>query len=340
MKIKTECSYCDGTATVDAETRQLEFRKEKFDVVVHFYRCKKCMEEFTTTEVDTVTINQLHNQYREKHQIPFPEEISAVREKYGISAAKMSEVLGFGINGYGNYEKGEIPSLANATLIRTASKPGHFLDMISEAADRISPGVLAKLQTRVNELIEAEGMHDFYYCTGFLKARPCDANGYTVPNRNKIENLVMAITKECEQDFNDRLKINKMLFYIDFVNYRKTGKSITGLSYRAIQLGPVPSDYDILFEMLLRNETLVNEWKKEPGGQMRELFRTVKKCNMEIFDKAEKESISTAIKLFKKTSTWEMVQLSHKEKAWLDNYKEKKLVSFQKYAFGLKGIAP
>ena len=48
-----------------------------------------------TTSQDELTERQVHNLYRAKHHIPFPEEIKNIRLQYGLSAAKMSEVLGF-----------------------------------------------------------------------------------------------------------------------------------------------------------------------------------------------------------------------------------------------------
>ena len=107
MKQVIECAYCDGQAQLQKTGKELKYRAELFKVVEHFYKCEKCAEEFTTTETDSVTLLQAHNQYRERHFIPFPEEILAIRDKYELSATKLSEVLGLGINGYGNYEKGE-----------------------------------------------------------------------------------------------------------------------------------------------------------------------------------------------------------------------------------------
>lgn len=35
-------------------------------------------------------------------------------------------------------------------------------------------------------------------------------------------------------------KMNKVLFYIDFLSYRERGMAISGLAYQAIEFGPVP----------------------------------------------------------------------------------------------------
>src|SRR5688500_10288940 len=104
MKKKIECPYCDGRANLHKDVKEINYRKDVFKIVAHFYKCEKCQEEFTTTEADTISLTQVHNQYREKNNIPFPDEIAAIRQKYELSASKMSEVLGLGANGYSNYE--------------------------------------------------------------------------------------------------------------------------------------------------------------------------------------------------------------------------------------------
>jgi putative zinc finger/helix-turn-helix YgiT family protein len=112
------------------ERRSMDFRKETFEIVFHYYKCEDSGEQFTTTELDEVNMNQVYNQYRDKFNIPFPDEIIRIREKYGLSAAKMSEIFGFGVNSYRQYEAGEMPSVANAKLIQMVDDPKKFIDMV------------------------------------------------------------------------------------------------------------------------------------------------------------------------------------------------------------------
>jgi len=51
-----------------------------------------------------------------------------------------------------------------------------------------------------------------------------------------------------------KAKLNKLLFYSDFGYYKKTGYSITGTSFRAIPLVPVPVSYDKLLIKLCDDE--------------------------------------------------------------------------------------
>ena len=108
----------------------LAIRKEYFDVMYHVWHCVDSGEEFEDESLININIRQAEDQYRSKYHLPFPEEIRAIREQYGLSAAKMSEVLRFGINQYKQYEHGELPSESNASLIFLARNPADFMQLI------------------------------------------------------------------------------------------------------------------------------------------------------------------------------------------------------------------
>ena len=90
--------FTGGHATLKYENRELEYRKEKYPYVAQFYEDDETHEQFTTTEMDEANLAQVYNQYRAAYSVPFVDEIIALREKYGLSALKMSAILGFGDN--------------------------------------------------------------------------------------------------------------------------------------------------------------------------------------------------------------------------------------------------
>ena len=138
------------------EKRVLSFRKEKFEIVYHYYLCTDTGEQFEDDNLSELNITQVHNQYRERLKLPFPDEIMAVREKYSLSARKMSDILGFGPNTYGNYEKGEIPSKSNARLIQLASDPEELKKLA------VYSGNLKKaLDRQISELLETNKPFSF-----------------------------------------------------------------------------------------------------------------------------------------------------------------------------------
>ena len=96
---------------------------------------------------------QAHNQYRERHSIPFIEDICAIRGNYELPANKMSEVLGLGVNGYSNYEKGEIPTPAIGNLINTISDPNVFIGLLHRAKNIFTKNAYEKATARSPSVI-------------------------------------------------------------------------------------------------------------------------------------------------------------------------------------------
>ncbi len=63
--------------------------------------------------------------------------------------------------------------------------------------------------------------------------------------REKLINAIVYFAKNT-RNFGI-IKLNKLLYFLDFYHYRDTGRSVTGLQYYAWKMGPVPTDiYDEL----------------------------------------------------------------------------------------------
>lgn len=338
MNHKIECPYCDGYATSQRQSKDLTYRKEVFRVVAHYYKCEKCGEEFTTTESDTITLMQAHNQYREKNNIPFPQEIAAIREKYELSAAKMSEVLGLGANGYSNYEKGEMPLPAIANLITTAAKPEVFEEWLDKARVHFSENAFKKAKDKIAFLIEKQRQFNPFYSSLNIYNKPNNYTGYKLPSADRIASLIANFIQKCKPEFNDKLKLNKLLFFTDFCHYKNYGQSVSGLSYRAIQYGPVPSNYDNIYTFLENEQIIASDWIRLPNGSAREVFITEADFDPKLFTAEELETVSQIAKRFDNISTWDIVELSHEEKAWKELEANRELIGYQDYAFELQAV--
>lgn len=335
MKEVIDCAYCSGSAKLHRVEKAIEYKKEEFFVIAHYYKCTKCKEEFTTEETDHVTITQVYSQYRKKHNIPFPEEITEIRNLYGLSGSSMAAVLGLGTNSYSNYENGEMPTLALANLIRSAKNPGLFLDMLNAAEDKIPGTLFAKAKSKIEELKKPYNPHAMQVPLQFQE--PDEFTGYRKPSMDRICNVLIYAINHCDHDYNDKLKLNKVLFYTDFYHYRSYGKSITGTPYRAIPYGPAPTCYDSIFSYLEYGDCITSKWIKEKNQSAREIFETNMKFDKSLFTDEEQKSIKVVINEFKDTATWDMVEMSHEEKAWKVNKDDHKKIDYA-LAFDLKAL--
>lgn len=338
MKNKIECPYCDGTAHLKYEDREITYKKEPFAAKAHYYKCDKCLEEFTTTETDTLTMVQVQNMYREKHGILFPDEIARIRTTYGLSAAAMSDVLGLGVNGYNLYERGEMPTMAISNLIASSNNPWAFKEMLMNARDTMSENIFKRTLALVEEQIERKSNPLPFFNKIDLQTKPSALTGYRAPNVEKVKALFISFISRCNTVFNDRLKINKLMFYADFYHYRETGFSISGLSYRAINYGPVPTCYDNLFALLETEGVIFADWQQVNGTSAREIFFVTHPVDLEVLEPSESSVADRLCREFADTTSWDMVEMSHREDAWQQLNEKREIISYQEYAFGVKGM--
>ena len=134
------------------EKRIWTFRGEQYEYMHAAWLCTDTGEQFTTDEMDDAAFVQVTDQYRVRYGIPFTDEVIAVRERYGLSAAKMSLILGFGTNQWRSYEAGEVPSVSNGRMIRSIMDPAVFLVYIDCARNILEEKDYAKLSAKITAL--------------------------------------------------------------------------------------------------------------------------------------------------------------------------------------------
>jgi putative zinc finger/helix-turn-helix YgiT family protein len=315
----------------------LVFRKEEFSILYHYYLCEDSGEEFTDEILDNLNVVQAYNQYRTRYNLPFPDEIREIREQYDVSAAKMAEILGFGANVYRHYENGEVPSLSNARLIQLAKDPTEFKKLV-QASNVLSGNGLEKVEKKIDELIVCQ--NDFrvaglpqYLMTGLFNGRASIYTGYRTPSLKRMIGMIVYFTELCKPW---KTKMNKLLFYADFFHYKRTGFSISGAEYMAIQMGPVPLNFGSIFEYAAMRDDINVTYQEFQNGGIGELFTPHPKhpFDASIFDAEELISMERIASQFKNASTADIVKFSHEEPAWSDNFNEKKKISYS-YAFKL-----
>ncbi len=109
-------------------------------------------------------------------------------------------------------------------------------------------------------------------------------------------------------------------------------------SYVAIQMGPVPKNFDGLFGEALEEDFLTMEIKHFENGGSGELYRPGnQKFEPEIFSPKELETMKMVAEKFHTTNTKAMIDLSHQEKGWKERIEGHRPIEYW-YGFDLKGI--
>lgn len=323
------------------EPRELTFRKEEFEIMYHFYKDSDGAQ-YTETATDEVNLNQLYNQYRDKYNLPFPDEIKAIRAKYDLSARKMSEVLGLGVNAWRNYESGEVPSESNARLLQAANDPAEFGRMARLSA-HLDEKARQKILERVAELEKVnEGWHlgrtEEEYVLGIdpLTTGPDHTTGYRRPSLERMTEMIVFFT-EWMQPW--KTKMNKLLFYADFRHYQLHGVSISGAPYRAVTWGPVPKQFDALFDHVARSGQVDFVQRELPDGNLGGQFmpREPRSFREILFEESELAVLREVAERFADADARTIIKISHREEAWLKHEPDHGIIDYN-LAFGLKAF--
>ena len=309
------------------------YRGEEYPCVVTLFQDEDGGEPFTTTESDTVWFNQVTNQYRAKYGIPYTDEIIALREKYGLSATKMSAILGFGVNQYRLYEMGEVPSESNGKLIRSAMNPRTFLDLVNDSRHQLTDREYAKITARVKEVInQIPAWYEERGAVGrIFRTHRGVENGFAPQSTVRLKNLLLYIIEQMGEVF--QTKMNKVLFYIDFLSYRESGMAISGLAYNAIDFGPVPQRWDRVYSAF---DEIVPQPKLVRDQESTALTASVGP-DMACFTEQERAIIDTVCAKMKDLSAHDISELSHNEPAWRWHLHQTETIPYDE-AFSLGAI--
>ena len=141
----------------------------------------------------------------ESHGFPFPDEIRALRELYGLSASKMSEILGLGANQYRLYENGEIPSEAIGKTLKSIMSPMVFSTYVHNAENQFSAQDFAKICDKLEQAIKR--IEDTPVVRIYNMVKRSSITGYAPQSQSKIKNILLYFIEKLGGVFTRRNKM-------------------------------------------------------------------------------------------------------------------------------------
>ena len=318
--------FTGGRVKEVSTVEEHEFRKELFSVHVRYYVCEDTGEKFTTSEQDELLFNELYSQYRVNHGIPFPEEIKAIRQHYGLNYQQMTKILGFGSNQYAQYEKGQVPSESNGKMLSAIMNCQFMLHLLEDSKTEFSDEEYRKVfQSVLASDIRVEDKETKRII--YRDTRRSIYNGFGVHSVRRVSEMVKFFVSQEGGVF--PTKLNKELFYADFLHYKLHGQSISGLQYQAIQYGPVPVHYDTIYDNIdgINKEIVVSH-------NMESTRLSCESFDPSVFTEQEMQTLNTVLAMAQPMNTKDLINKSHEEEAWLNHHERNGLIPYSE-AFAL-----
>lgn len=132
----------------------------------------------------------------------------------------------------------------------------------------------------------------------------------------KLKELILLLARQSEGDPNfGAVKLNKELFYSDFLAYLHFGKAITGHEYIALERGPAPKHkLRIIHEMVQRGDLAVR--KQEAFGLVQDRAFALREADLEKFTKDELRLINYVVGNCHDKSGTDLSAMSHRFFGW------------------------
>lgn len=140
--------------------------------------------------------------------------------------------------------------------------------------------------------------------------------------RQKLINAIVYFAQNTK--YLGKIKLFKLLYLLDFEHYRQTGRSVTGLEYRAWKFGPVPTDLMQEWEEL--EDDLADAITIEPVqiiDYVRENVNSHTDFNSEHFSKREIRIMEDLARMYGEEQSPRMIDVTHAENgAWAKVWNE------------------
>ncbi len=210
-----------------------------------------------------------------------------------------------------------------------------FLKLV-ELSNVVDGNALEKLSKRIENINQEQRnqKHQQQIIEYLLGVpQPSLLTGFKKPNIQKFAEMVLFFSNDLKPW---KTKLNKLLFYADFTHFKSYGTSISGVIYRAIPMGPVPDKFQSIYEFLATEKVVVINSTYFTDGGLGERFSPSnnRTFNPTIFTENELSILNSISDRFKDTSTSEIIEISHQEKAWIENNENRNEIDYF-YAFDL-----
>jgi putative zinc finger/helix-turn-helix YgiT family protein len=257
IMVKPEVKYCDKCQK-DVETAIIQrhasytFKGETFEITERVLQCS-CGEDLYDELLDSETMKILIKLYQERIGLSL-EDIKSIRSQYGLSMNLFSRILGWSKATIARYETGKfIPDSSHMHVLKQLKEKPEIIDNYFQFNkhkfnEKEQIKLIEKLSSNNQNTVE-KGLNEVLN-TNYKSHEKTIYSGFCSFDLKKLINMILFFTQNGIQ----KTKLMKLLFYADFLNYKRNLISISGMAYVRLPFGPVPKDHDLLLSTIEKNE--------------------------------------------------------------------------------------
>jgi len=319
------CLINDSKIISKKET--FDVKGDKIDITSNVRICNKCGQEIFDEELDSANLERAYAIYRKRCGLMTPDEIREIREKYRLSQRAFGKILGWGEITIHRYETGAIQDEAHNNILELLKNPENMKAMLLKNKDKLNASQYKKAMAAVNQMLyENPNSALFSHINDTLQMKPADIySGYKKFDLEKFLNTILFFSTKDNELY--KTKLNKYLFYFDFLTFKHTTVSATGSRYKKYPYGPVPEDYDLLL-WIAEKESYVEILPTQKYDYTGEIIKPLADYDEDIFTEDEFKILNKILNMFIDKTAAVASQISHDEEGYKQT-KDRELISYE-----------
>ncbi len=136
-------------------------------------------------------------------------------------------------------------------------------------------------------------------------------------NQKKYKNAILFFSKRIQNGTLGKLKMMKLLYYLDFDFFEKYGRSITDDEYLRFEMGPIPRMAEKILKEMNGKQIKVTSRKVKEGYNNQQHIEPLVDFDVNVFDKEELLMLEEIANKWEKFTGTEMKNASHGEAPWI-----------------------
>lgn len=132
----------------------------------------------------------------------------------------------------------------------------------------------------------------------------------------KLEQVLLYLLQNANNEHLGKVKLMKLLYYIDFDHFERYDRPVTGASYMKFAHGPVPQDVDLLLRIMQQEGKI--EIEHVPAfNYLRTKYTAHVEPDFGLLDHEERETVARVAGKWEDFSMRQIVDATHNEAPWL-----------------------
>jgi putative zinc finger/helix-turn-helix YgiT family protein len=326
-KMDCFCPFCEKTTPAHVVDAVVAHTIKGVDVTVNarLVQCDACGGQFNSPELDQDIAAMALEAYREKAGLLKPDEIREFRATFDLTQQELAKILGWGPATLSRYENGAPQDEAHDRALRMIMRPETLLAELAERPDVLAPARRERLLEQLRSRAYQQTAYRWFIREYVGDYAPNVSSGYRTFDPARFKAMVLHF---CKDPGVPRTKLNKLLWYADFLAFRQNTTSISGARYAHLPHGPAPDNFDTLFAWLSGPEGVLRLDEASSGNLAWELLVATETPDYGQFSNSELALLAQVAEKFKDATARKMSDLSHKEPGY-EQTRDGEIISYE-----------